>query len=200
MHAIDRARALLEEARDTAIPRHVRGDMRRLSTVMAVAALDTYMHRLVVERCYEHEQLPGGLANLPIPFDQLLAQADEAKSAARNPPHESRPRVAVKRQLRDRLLRETFQRYDEVARALGMAGRGGLWNDIAARMNPATSADELKDRLNGIVDRRNQIVHEGDYLRLERPRNANRNGMSYGKAAQDIDFLSALIDAIHAAL
>jgi hypothetical protein len=197
VHAIGRAQELLEESRDTAIPRRVRGDMQRLSTVMAVSALDTYMHRLVVDRCYMHGRLPGALAGLPTTFEQLLAQADETKIAARRPPYNSRPRVAVKRQLRDRLLRETFQRYDEVARALGMAGRGGLWEKIAGQMNPAMTTDALKRRLNGIVDRRNQIVHEGDYLRLERPRNSNRNGMSYSRASRDIEFLARLINAIH---
>jgi hypothetical protein len=165
---------------------------------MGVAALDTYMHRLVVDRCYAHDQLPGALASLGVSFEQLLVQADESKIAARKPSHNSRPRVAIKRQLRDRLLRETFQRYDDVSRALGMAGSSGVWGDIAAHMAPAITTKELKVRLNGIVDRRNQIVHEGDYLRLERPRNAKRNGMTYRQAAGDIDFLEALIDAIHA--
>src|SRR5690348_11999484 len=98
--------------------------MRRLGVVMAVAALDTYMHRLILERAYTHPdgKLPGGLARLDLPFDQLLGWADAAGAAARRPKHNSRPRVAVKRQLRDRLLRETYQRYDDVSKALSMAG------------------------------------------------------------------------------
>ena len=158
------------------------------------------MHRVVVERCYTHEKLPGGLAQLSVPFEELLTQADETKVAARRPPHNNRPRVAVKRLLRDRLLRETFQRYDEVSRALGMAGQSGRWGDIAAAMSPPTTPQALKIRLDGIVDRRNQIVHEGDYLRLERPRDSGRNPMPHIVALADIRFLERLIDGIHAVI
>lgn len=172
--------------------------MRRLSTVMAVAALDTYMHRLIVERCFAHDELPGGLAALSMPFSALLEQADQAKAAARRPPHNTRPRVAVKRQLRDRLLRETFQRYDDVSKALALAGLSGSWRDIASNMSPPTTPDRVKHQLNAIVDRRNQIVHEGDYRRLERPRGSARNQMTFGQAARSIDFVADLIGAIHA--
>jgi hypothetical protein len=129
--AVERARALLAGARPTGRPamRRARGvrpstlpaatrqDMRRLSIVMAVAALDTYMHRLILERVYTHEDLPGALARLGMAFQDLLNQADATGHAARQPPDNPRPRVGVKRVLRDRLLRETFQSYDDVGRA-----------------------------------------------------------------------------------
>jgi hypothetical protein len=199
VHGIQRARRLLDTADPKGgLPIGVRGDLRRLSVVMAVAALDTYMHRLIVERAYTHEELPGGLAKLDVPFEQLLAQADECKVAARRKPHNSRPRVAVKRQLRDRLLRETFQRYEDVSRALGMVGRKGSWDEIGRAMVPAMARQEIRIRLNAIVVRRNQIVHEGDYKRLERPRNPSRNGIGRTAARNDIDFIDALINAIHA--
>jgi hypothetical protein len=48
------------------------------------------------------------------------------------------------------------------------------------------------------VTRRNQIVHEGDYERLERPRGPGRNSMTLPAATRDVNFLADLIDAIHA--
>jgi len=171
--------------------------MRRLSVVMAVAALDTYMHRLVVERAFTHEQIPGGLARLDVPFADLLRQADETKAAARAQPHNSRPRVGIKRQLRDRLLRETFQSSDAVSRAFGMAGRSGEWHAIAAEGSTPRAPADIKARLDGIVTRRHQIVHEGDYERLERPRTAKLNGITQKQAESDIAFIASLIDAIH---
>lgn len=172
--------------------------MRRLSVVMAVAALDTYMHRLVVERVYAHEDLPRGLARLDVPFESLLEQADATKTAARQAPHSPRPRVAVKRLLRDRLLRETFQNADAVARALSFTGQSGVWAAIAAELSAPQPVPELKSRLDEIVRRRNQIVHEGDYRRLEKPRDSKRNPISSRQAQSDIDFIARLIDAIHA--
>jgi hypothetical protein len=153
--------------------------MRRLSVVMAVAALDTYMHRLIVERAYKHEELPKGLARLDVGFEDLLGQADATAVAARADPHKPRPRVGVKKLLRDRLLRETFQSYEAVARALSMAGRPRAWPAIGGKMVPPLQPKEIKERLNEIVMRRHQIVHEGDYERLEKPRKPRRNGMSH---------------------
>jgi HEPN superfamily RiboL-PSP-like protein len=213
-HALGRARALLASTALTKrtrivrlrsgkrrvrpwLPLSVASDMRRLSVVMAVAALDTYMHSLVVTRAYTHSQLPGGLARLEVPFEALLAQADDAKEAARRPPHNSRPRVGVKRQLRDRLLLETFQSYEGVSRALGMAGLSGRWKEIGKQMSPQMQPNEIKARLDEIVRRRNQIVHEGDYERKERPRKARTTPMSSTQARTDIDFISSLVDAIH---
>jgi hypothetical protein len=51
-HAIGRARKLVDEASRhcKVIPLSVRADMRALAFVMAVAALDTYMHRLIGAR------------------------------------------------------------------------------------------------------------------------------------------------------
>jgi len=144
----------------------VRSDMRRLSVVMAAAALYTYMHRLIVERAYTHsEKLPGGLARLDVTFEQLLARLTLLARPPRAAPHSSRPRVAVKRQLRDRLLRETFQSYDSVGRALGMAGLSGNWTAIGTAMTPSSTPSAIKQRLDEIVQRANQIVHEGDYER-----------------------------------
>jgi hypothetical protein len=171
--------------------------MRRLSVVMAAAALDTYMHRLIVERAYWHRELPKRLARLDVSFEQLLAQADEAGAAARAEPTNSRPRVAVKRQLRDRLLRDTFQTYDNVTNALSMSGVRRKWEAIGNEMTPTMAPIAIKERLDAIVRRRNQIVHEGDYERLERPRDGRLVPMTTSSAAADIDFLAQLVDAIH---
>lgn len=198
--SITRARDLLDGARPqrTKLAGAVRSDMRRLSVVMAVAALDTYLHRLVVERAYTHQELPRALARLDIPFERLLEQADETKQAARSKPYNSRPRVGVKRQLRDRLLRDTFQRYDDVGRALAMTGRRKIWEAVGQQMNPVLTPQQIQIQLDGVVTRRNQIVHEGDYKRLERPQTGTKNTISSSEARESIDFLATLIDAIHA--
>src|SRR4051794_28269123 len=97
-HAIGRAQNLVAHSGRShkEILSTVREDMRRLGIVMAVAALDTYMHRLILEYAYKQpdDNLPGALARLDLPFEQLLGWADEAGVAARKPAHNSRPRVA----------------------------------------------------------------------------------------------------------
>jgi uncharacterized protein YutE (UPF0331/DUF86 family) len=103
----------------------------------------------------------------------------------------------MRRLLRDRLLRETFQGFDAVSRALRMAGRKKEWDAIGSRMSPEQSPAEIREKLNEIVRRRNQIVHEGDYARLDRPQNSRRNEMTTPQAKADIDFIEQIIDAIH---
>ncbi len=184
-------------SRDSTVPPEVRADIRRLSVVTAVAALDTYMHRLILERAFRHEVLPKNLAQLDVNFEQLLAQADATKVAARATPKATRPRNGVKRQLQDRLLRDTFQTFNSVSQALTMAGRKKDWGPIGATMSPSRTPDEIKERLDAIVRRRNQIVHEGDYERLQKPQKAKLNKLTQTEAGSDINFIAELIDAIH---
>lgn len=195
---IARAWALLVAADATGLDPGVAADLRRLSVVTAVAAIDVYMHGLVVERVYDHDDLPGGLVSLSVTFGQLLAEADEAVSA-RQEGRASRPRVRVKRVLRDRLLRETFQSADDVSRALAMAGKSGQWDRIASAMAGNTRGDgkALRRRLDEFVQRRNAIVHEGDYERLDRPQTAKLVPLGRAVAIEAVNFFSDLINAIH---
>lgn len=196
---IDRAQALLDATDGFGLPDGVVEDLRRLAVVMAIAALDTYMHRLVVTRVYEHEELPGGLAALTVGFGDLVAQA-EASVKARQEGRDVRPKVQAKRVLRDRLLRETFQRPDDVSRALGMAGKSQSWPDIAAEMPGSWTPKALKKRLSAIVGRRNAIVHEGDYERQQRPRTAKPIPIEETEAKEAVEFLANLVRAIRSVI
>jgi hypothetical protein len=199
-HTIGRARALLTSAAQGGLAPGVTSDLHRLAVVLAVAALDTYMHRLVVSRAYERMKMPGGLAHLTVSFGDLVRHADESVDARREGPN-TRPRVAVKRILRNRLLRETFQRSENVSKALSMAGLTKAWDQIATQMPPTQppwTAKSIRERLDAIVDRRNAMVHEGDYDRLDRPQTATLVGITAAEATAAVDFMADLIDAIHA--
>lgn len=196
--AVARAQALLIASQTAGLSTAVAADMRRLSVVLAVAALDTYMHRLITDRAFTHQKLPGKLADLDVRFDQFLLEADASYEAARKAPHASRPRVRVKHVLRNQLLRKTFQSFDDVLTALGMAGASGNWGVIGTQMG--ITRKQIEARLNGVVTRRNQVVHEGDYERLDRPQKARLNELTSANAATDIQFISDLIDAIDAAI
>jgi hypothetical protein len=202
--AISRARALLAGSRNTrkspsSLALEVREDMRRQAVVMAVAALDSYLHRLVVARVYDHGQLPKKLGRLSVEFELLLEQADLTAAAARSEPRNTRPRVQVKRILRERLLRMTFQSFDAVTDALNMAGKRSDWTGIGLQFTPTVSPNQIRARLDDVVRRRNQIVHEGDYERLDRPQRKRLNSLGYLDARSMVNFISELIDSINAA-
>lgn len=78
-----------------------------------------------------------------------------------------------------------------------MAGASGQWKDIAADLPGQPTTVEVKERLDAIVNRRNGVVHEGDYERLERPQNAKLSSLTAGEVNEDIEFLSQLVEAIH---
>lgn len=197
---IRRARELLKLAETPGMDPSLASDLVRFSLVVGVAAVDTYLHRLVLTHAYEQYPLPDKLGRIPIPFASLLEMADRADEATKQG-NATRHRVPAKRMLRDSLLRMTFQRFRDVHDALVMAGKNGNWPAITAHVaepGEALTKAQLERRLNRIVDRRNAIVHEGDYRRLERPQNADREPVDPAQVESDLDFLERLIDAIHA--
>ena len=78
-----------------------------------------------------------------------------------------------------------------------MVGKSGSWPDIATEMGGSWTTTSLKNRLNAVVDRRNAIVHEGDYERQERPQTAKPVSIDEAEARGSVDFMDALIEAIH---
>jgi hypothetical protein len=79
-----------------------------------------------------------------------------------------------------------------------MAGLSGSWTAIGQQMTPPMQPTEIKKRLDAIIMRRNQIVHEGDYERKERPRTGKLSPINQTQARSDIDFVEQLVEAIHA--
>ena len=99
-HALQRAEDLLDAANNEGLPEAVAHDMRRSSVVLALAAVDTYMHRLIVDRASMWDSLPKQLAETEVRFDQLIEEAKASYEAARRHPFNSRPGVRAKRVLR----------------------------------------------------------------------------------------------------
>jgi hypothetical protein len=74
---IARSRALLAHARVPGTAAGLRDDLGRLALVMAVAAVDTYMHTLVLRRVSNvRGALPKALRELDIDFEWLAYLAD----------------------------------------------------------------------------------------------------------------------------
>lgn len=191
-----RARRFLQLADQTLPVNRVKNDLRRMALVMAVAAIDSYMHAIVLRRISavrKTSDLPKPLARLDIAFSDVAALADssiEAQRAKRS----SRPWVHVKNFLQQRLLQETFQSYDQVAIAMAMAGISKAPSKIATELG--NTPLQLKTRLNALVHRRNQIVHEGDLKRKARPRRLQFNGVTHTDVVTDLDWVESLIEAI----
>ena len=204
--SIRRARRFLDLA-DASLPvTRVKSDLRRMAVVQAVAAIDSYMHALVLRRLADvrkESDLPRSLAKLELPFstiadiaeewiDHQRAQADCVQHS--KPLIQKRPWVRVKRSLQDRLLKETFQSYDQIAVALSMAGVEKGWSKIGDELGQ--SPKQIKSWLSSLVHRRNQIVHEGDLQRQSRPHGLKFNKIAQNETVQQVDQVERLITAI----
>lgn len=188
-----RARALAAAA--PAASPSVRDDMLRSALVMGVAAVDTLMHT-VVFRAIENsaDALPAAIGDkLTIGFGEVARLADAAKAVQRNG-KTWRPWVQVKNLLHTRLLKQTMQSPREIEDAMAMAGIKKGWTSTADAMGESVSA--VKTMLGKIVQRRNQIVHEGDFHRLVRPQKIRLRVVDGAAIAADLTWLGRLIDAL----
>jgi len=148
---IRRSRRLLDLCDGPLTDTRAKNDLRRSALVTAVAGLDAYMHWLVYRRISElrrENDLPKSMSKLDVPFTELAALAD-ATLESRRRQNEIRPWVKVKRVMQKRLLRETFQSYEQVATAFGWAGVEKPWARIAEDL--LDKPESIKVRLNALV-------------------------------------------------
>jgi hypothetical protein len=202
-HPIDASKACIRRSRrlldlcDEQLPdTKVKNDLRRSALVTAVTGIDAYMHWLVYRQISDLRRegdLPKSMAKLDIPFTELAALAD-ATLQGRQQQIETRPWVQVKHSMQKRLLKETFQSYDQVATAFAWAGVEKSWSRVADKLG--MQADAIKTRMNSLVDRRNQIVHEGDIARALRPRELKYNDIEHTQVIDDVNWVESLINAI----
>ncbi len=195
---VAKSRRLLQLASQPLPVADVADDLCRSALFTAIAAIDTYMHWLILRRLSEvryRAELPKSLARVVIPFSAFAKLADSAIAGQQNG-KSIRPWVQVKNALQTQLLLETFQSYEQVANAFAIAGIDRAWSKIAAQLGGQPA--EIKQRLNHLVHRRNQIAHEGDIARMSRPRNIYFNPVDHASIAADIDWIEGLLSAMQA--
>ena len=194
--ALRRARAVLAHGRDPGLASELAADLVRSALTMGVAALDAYMHAAVINRV-DAWQPSAELAKLDIRFDELcevVAQAVEDRRANAS----SRPWVAVKVALQERLLRVTFQAPRDVENGMRMCGVNKPWTKLSTELGHPV--ETLKQRLGAIVHRRNRIVHEADQERMSRPRSVRLEEVDATQVAADLDWLDRLVAGIETVL
>jgi hypothetical protein len=125
----------------------------RGAVVLALSALDSYIHNLCVEAIVE-SYLGKRKKNSHYGDAQVrLASAETGVSSSSVKWLES--------EIRAQFSRDTYQRPDDIAKALRFVDdRRKIWVRIGVHLGD--SAESVKARLSSIVDRRNMIVHEAD--------------------------------------
>ncbi|MGW7266463.1 hypothetical protein [Streptomyces sp. NPDC054842] len=129
-------------------------DHFRSALVHAVAALDSYVHGVVLDRAVDI--LMGRLA-VAAPSRVGLSFSAIGKIMSAGPPGSAAVELASRTYVAERLGLETYQRPDDVASALAMVGIQKIWSTAF----PGDSHTQ-KTALGVVVSRRNRIVHQCD--------------------------------------
>lgn len=136
--------------------------------------------------------MPSALKGLDVPFGDLV---DLSEAMVQNRAR-IRPKVRARGVLGRVILELTFQSGRGVEDAMRMLGKRNAFNKISIKILPPQQAADIKDRLNRIVHRRNQVVHEGDLQRQSRPQRIRREPTDNAVIQADLDWLRTLIAAI----
>ncbi|MBC8228406.1 hypothetical protein H8E77_02515 [bacterium] len=128
-------------------------DILRAELVMAVSALDHYIHEMV--RLGMLEAYSGHRIQTPafLRFQVTLSAALQGISAPMSDDW-------LEEQIRTRHSYQSFQHPDNIANAIRLISDVQLWNEVGKHIG--IDAQDVKEELIAIVDRRNKIAHEAD--------------------------------------
>jgi len=131
-------------------------ELLRAELVLAVSALDCYVHDILRIGMTKGFATPGGEPNAFLSFGvslgfakRLVASATECERAS-----------LVEEEIRRLHGFRTFQNADSISQALSLIGIKAVWDKVGAALSIPSS--DARTRLDIIVDRRNRIAHESD--------------------------------------
>lgn len=160
--------------------------MLRAELVLAVSALDYFIHEIVrlgMLEIYNKQRQPTphfqrfqiSLANVA---DIISAPSDDNW---------------LEREIITQHSRSSFQNYGNIADAVRIFYSESLWTQVSSRMNMENR--DIKERLNLIVDRRNKIVHESDMMR---PSYLNQRFPVDDQMIEEaVNFIEQIVEAIY---
>ena len=129
-------------------------DMLRAALVLAVSALDYYIHEVVRIGMLE---IHGGQRPEPPAFSGFqisLGNARAGINAGQNIDS------WLEDEIRQRHSYKSFQQPNAIADAIRLICDKKLWEEVS--INMGSPAKDIKQQLSRIVDRRNKIAHEAD--------------------------------------
>ena len=160
-------------------------DLLRTQIIMAVSALDHYIHnvtRLGMLEIYDNRRpATNGFSRFQVTMDAALQGLDE-------------PSVSTwfETEIREKHGYLTFQHPDKIADAVRLFSSCELWPSVASQLG--LTAQDVKNRLHLIVERRNKIAHEAD---LDPSYPGSRWPISPSDVTNAVDFIQNVCETIH---
>lgn len=160
-------------------------DILRAQLVMAVSALDHYVHEVVRLGMLEiyrgcRRKTPGYLQ-----FSVTLQSVGEVLSVVGSDEW-------LDGEIRLRHGWQSFQKAERIADAIRLISDKPLWEEVAHHLG--NTSQNVKQRLNLIVDRRNKIAHEAD---IDPTFPDSRWPIDAALVTQAVDFLEQVAESIY---
>ena len=176
-------------------------EILRAAIVSSVSALDRYCHdellaRVINKMGCSDKKWPAELKKVSLPLSFVKRAVKNAKlRKGKGGRVRTRPMHIVKQGLQEKFHKDlTLQRPEDIATAWSMVGIKSLWSRCGKNMNER--ADEVKDHLNRIIKRRNEIAHEGDIRRVRNSGKIIVNPIDIDGVQSDIKWLRNLVNSM----
>lgn len=157
-------------------------DLLRAQVVLAVSALDFYIHEVTVMGMLE--VMKGERASTPA-FDKSRVSVGAMLGGMQTQTYDW-----FEADVRERHSFLSFQQPDKIADAIRLFSGVKLWESVAAIVGD----NDVKDRLRLIVDRRNKIAHEAD---ISPSYPGERWPITQSDVAEITLFIRGIVEAIH---
>ena len=160
----------------------VADNILRASLTMMVSAIDTSIHELIINAVMFEIREDKSIFTLSnIKVGALAAKESNAVIRTR----------LIESDLRRQFAKESFQSSRQIESSLAQIGITKIWTKLSSTLKQ--SPEDVKIRLDLLVRRRNQIVHEGDLDHLHSIRDINRQDV-YDSLAFTKNLVEGIID------
>ena len=164
-------------------------DLLRWEWVLAVSALDKYIHDIVRIGMIEEFLGTRPKTNKYNTFRIDMSKFTDLSTSLA-------PELEFENEIKRQHGYQAFQHPDKLAEALSLIWlEEHKWETISRNMASSISATDLRTKLNNIVIRRDQIVHEGDCFAASIP--LQQQPITEADVNDVISFISELVQAIH---
>jgi hypothetical protein len=160
-------------------------DLLRAQFVMAVSALDRYIHEItrvgMLESYDERRPRTNAFLRFQVGMEGVMTRLDDLSG-----------NTWFEAEIRERHGYQAFQHPEKIADAVRLFSSCELWPSVASQLG--LSVQEVKSELSLIVERRNKIAHESD---VDPGFPGARWPISPLDSANAVSFIEDISEAIH---
>lgn len=171
-------------------------DLLRSAITYGVSALDRYVHERVIKgfvAAFRAAKLTKQQSEFQMPVTLSIDIARNVH-AARRENNNHRPANEIRKSVQTTLHKRPFQNWREIEYAFALIGFKNLAKSIRnANSVNVLATDAMREDLNKIVARRNQIVHEGDLSRHQRGGGVTAQAISKKWVVDSLNFLDDFV-------